>query len=175
MVLHLFLHMPKPTNKTELLTQSQGNYQRILDILATYSDESLLYNTFNDTKLFRNVRDVLAHLHHWHLMFLGWYEKGMNGEKPAMPAEGYTWRTLPDLNKAIWEQYLETDLATVRALFEDSHQQVQACIESHSDEELFTKKLYGWTGSTSLGAYLISNTASHYAWAYKKIKKTLPH
>lgn len=167
--------MPRPKNKTDLLQQSQANYQRILDILATYSDESLINNTFTDAKLYKNVRDVLAHLHHWHLLFLGWYEKGMNGEKPAMPAEGYTWRTLPDLNKVIWEQYLNRDLATVRPLFENSHQQVQACIERHSDEELFTKKLYPWTGSTSLGAYLVSCTVSHYDWAYKKIKKTLPH
>lgn len=167
--------MPKPTSKTALLEQSQTNYQHLNDLLATYSQESLAHNTFEGAALYQNVRDVLAHLHHWHLLFLGWYKKGMQGIKPAMPAEGYTWRTVPDLNKTIWEQYLSIDLVTVQGLFHDSHQQVQQCILQHSNEELFTKKRYPWTGSTSLGAYLISSTVSHYAWAYKKIKKTLPH
>jgi len=169
------IHMPKPTNKTALLQQSQANYQRLIDLLATYSDESLVHNTFKGAALYQNVRDVLAHLHHWHLLFLGWYEEGMQGNKPAMPAKGYTWRTVPALNKVIWEQYLSTDLATIRPLFHTSYQQVQACMTQHSNEELFTKKYYAWTGSTSLGAYLISCTVSHHAWAYKKIKKTLPH
>ena len=35
------------------------------------------------------------------------------------------------------------------------------------------KKKYKWTGSTSLGAYLVSATSSHYDWAYKLIKKCL--
>jgi hypothetical protein len=46
-----------------------------------------------------------------------------------------------------------------------------ALIEAHGDEELFTKKRYAWTGSTSLGAYLVSATSSHYDWATKKLRK----
>ncbi len=44
-----------------------------------------------------------------------------------------------------------------------------------TDEELFTNKCYGWTGSTSLGAYLVSATSSHYDWAIKTLRplKTL--
>jgi hypothetical protein len=44
-------------------------------------------------------------------------------------------------------------------------------IEAHTDAELFTKKLYPWTGTTSLGAYLISSTSSHYDWAMKKLRQ----
>ncbi|HOP45228.1 MAG TPA: ClbS/DfsB family four-helix bundle protein, partial [Flavobacteriales bacterium] len=40
-------------------------------------------------------------------------------------------------------------------------------------EELFEKKRYRWTGSTSLGAYLVSATSSHYDWALKLIQKVL--
>jgi hypothetical protein len=46
-------------------------------------------------------------------------------------------------------------------------------IEKHTDEELFEKKKYPWTGSTSLGAYFISATCSHYLWAYDLIRKWL--
>ncbi|MEM7107806.1 MAG: ClbS/DfsB family four-helix bundle protein [Bacteroidota bacterium] len=44
-------------------------------------------------------------------------------------------------------------------------------IEEHSEEELFEKKRYKWTGTTSLAAYLISATSSHYDWALKLMKK----
>ena len=29
----------------------------------------------------RNLRDVLTHLHHWHLMLLEWYKVGITGGK----------------------------------------------------------------------------------------------
>ena len=118
-----------------------------------------------------NIRDVLGHLHHWHLLMLNWYKVGMSGEKPQMPAPGYTWKTVPDLNRVIQSRYANEDLWAIREVFSRSHYQVQSIINAHSNEELFEKKYYPWTGSTSLGAYLISATSSHYDWALKLIKK----
>ena len=119
----------------------------------------------------RNIKDVLAHLHAWHLMLLDWYTVGMSGEKPDMPAKGFTWRTVPDLNKEIQERYAQVMLDDVKGLLRQSYKTIVKMIEMHSDEDLFTKKKYHWTGSTSLGAYLISATSSHYDWAFKLIKK----
>lgn len=59
----------------------------------------------------------------------------------------------------------------IRQKFEQTHQQVHALMEQHTEAELFEKKRYAWTGSTSLGAYLISATSSHYDWAWKLIRK----
>lgn len=167
--------MPKPKNKKELLEQSQDSFEQLQGLLATYSTSSLENKLFTNAALYKNVRDVLAHMHHWHLLFLGWYEIGMQGQKPQMPAEGYTWRTVPALNEVIWKQYNNKELQKIQGLFETSHQEIMACIELHSNRELFEKKYYHWTGSTSLGAYITSATVSHYKWAHKKIKKTLPH
>ncbi|MEM6261534.1 MAG: ClbS/DfsB family four-helix bundle protein [Bacteroidota bacterium] len=164
--------MPRPKSKSELLEASQANYQKLLDLVDSLPI-SLAKTDFPPGTMNRNVRDIFAHLHHWHLMILGWYKVGMKGEKPAMPAEGYTWKALPDLNRKIWEKYQDTDLETARELYQATHQQVHALIESHTDEELFEKKRYKWTGSTSLGACLISNTSSHYDWGIKLIRKAM--
>ncbi len=164
--------MPRPKTKSELIKASQENYNTLMALIGSYPEEKV-NKEFPPGKLYRNIRDVLAHLHHWHLMMLDWYEVGMKGEKPHMPAKGYTWKTLPELNKVIWQQYLDKDLNTVKNLFNKSYQKVQSLIVQHSNEELFEKKRYHWTGSTSLGAYLISNTSSHYDWAIKKIKKSM--
>ncbi|UJH68480.1 ClbS/DfsB family four-helix bundle protein [Allomuricauda sp. SCSIO 65647] len=162
--------MPRPKTKDELLRLAHANFERLEVYVEDCPKEEQL-REFPKGTLNRNIRDVLAHLHHWHLMFLEWYRIGITGVKPEMPAKGYTWKTLPELNKEIQKRYSNTDLEKVKSLLKSSFGEVFNIIESHSDEELFTKKKYGWTGSTSLGAYLISATSSHYDWALKLIKK----
>lgn len=162
--------MPRPKNKKELLKLSRENYQKLNDYIDSFSDEEK-HADFPEGTMNRNIRDVLAHLHEWHLMFLEWYNVGMQNEKPEMPAKGFTWKTLPDLNKKIWESYKDGDLEAIRELLNASYAEVQTIIKRHSDTELFDKKRYRWTGSTSLGAYLVSTTSSHYDWAYNLIKQ----
>jgi len=164
--------MPKPTSKKELQESSQTNYKNLLVLVGSLSREDVNKEFIKGT-LNRNVRDVLTHLHHWHLMLLKWHEDGTKGEKPKMPAEGYTWKTLPDLNRKIWNDYQDVAIDEAKKMLDNSYLKIQGIIDSHTDEELFEKKRYKWTGSTSLGVYLISNTSSHYDWAYKRIKKSL--
>ena len=162
--------MPRPKNKEELLNLSQENYNKLITKIESISQEEQ-EKDFPPGPMNRNIRDVLCHLHEWHQMFLDWYDKGMKGQKTQMPAEGYTWKTLPDLNRKIFEKYRDTPLSSSKQLFKNSYEKVRAIIEKHSDENLFTKKKYKWTGTTSLGAYLVSATSSHYDWAMKLLKK----
>lgn len=164
--------MPRPTNKTELLSLSQKSYKDLNNFVDSFSEEDK-NKEFPPGTMNRNIRDVLAHLHHWHLLMLEWYSIGMKGEKPEMPAKGYTWKTTPELNKTMWEKYSNTDLQTARELLDKSFKEVLSLIEKHSNEELFEKKKYKWTGTTSLGAYFVSCTSSHNDWALKLIKKAM--
>ena len=162
--------MARPKTKAELLRASYNQFVKLLEFVNSFSEEEK-QRDFPEGTLNRNIRDVLAHLYHWHVMMLTWYQVGMNGDKPEMPAKGYTWRTVPDLNKFIQKKYSTESLTKVLDDLQQSHKQVLTLITQHSDEELFEKKRYSWTGSTSLGAYLISATSSHYEWAYKLIRK----
>lgn len=164
--------MPRPKNKLELLDQGERGYNDLIEFIQNLS-EPKKKQSFPIGTLNRNIRDVLGHLHHWHLLFLSWYEVGMNGGKPEMPAPGYTWKTTSELNVTIQEEYETMDLNEVIVSFAESYLSMKKIIEHHSDHELFTKKLYKWTGSTSLGSYLTSATSSHYAWALKLIKKSI--
>ncbi len=164
--------MPRPRNKEELLARSHETYQDLVNHIQALSVEQQ-HALFPMGTLNRNVRDVLAHLHHWHLMFEDWYEVGMRGEKPDIPAKGFTWKTTPDLNRVIQLKYSNTPMHEVLSMLDASHQRVHSLIGKHTDEELFEKKRYKWTGSTSLGAYLIGATSSHYDWALKLIRKCL--
>lgn len=162
--------MARPKNKTELLDLSKKNFESLMKFIENLSQEEQ-NNEFPKGTMNRNIRDVLMHLHHWHLMMLEWHTIGMKGEKPDMPAKGYTWKTTPELNRWIWEKYNDTSLEDAKVNFKSSYKKIRSLIEKHSDEELFEKKRYKWTGTTSLGSYLVSVTSSHYDWAIKLIKK----
>ena len=162
--------MPRPKSKKELTELSQKNFKALNDYIDSFTDKEKSAE-FPKGTMNRNIRDVLAHLHHWHLMFLEWYAVGMKGEKPDMPAKGYTWKDTPGLNRKIWKDYQGYKLENVREMLDKSFSDIQNIIRLHSDKELFEKKKYKWTGTTSLGAYLVSATSSHYDWALKLIKK----
>ncbi|SFG38912.1 Protein of unknown function [Ligilactobacillus ruminis DSM 20403 = NBRC 102161] len=79
--------------------------------------------------------------------------------------EGYNWRTYGAMNVAFWEKNRDVSEEEALRRLEESHHQVMQALEIFSDEELFTKSFYPWVGGC-----FISNTASHYAWAIKKMK-----
>ena len=162
--------MPRPMCKSDLLELSQQNFKKLLNYIENISQEEQ-EQEFPEGSLNRNIRDLLAHLHHWHLMMLEWYETGMNGEKPAMPAEGYTWKDLPALNIKINQQYTQCTLDETKEMVTKSYDDIQKLIDAHSDEELFEKKRYHWTGTTSLATYLISATSSYYDTVLKLLRK----
>lgn len=62
--------MSRPTNKEELLNLSQSSFKKLNDWIGMVSD---INQEFSEGYMNRNIRDVLAHLHHWHLMMIDWY------------------------------------------------------------------------------------------------------
>jgi hypothetical protein len=61
--------MPRPKSKEELQRLRQDNFNKLNDCINPYSIEEKLTRFLPDT-MNRNIWDVLAHLHHWHLMRL---------------------------------------------------------------------------------------------------------
>ena len=74
------------------------------------------------------------------------------------------------MNLEFWKKHQSTSYNDAKAILFDSHEKVMALIERFTNEELFEKKHFPWTGTTNIGSYCISVTASHYDWAMKKIK-----
>lgn len=163
--------MPRPKNKDELLELSNSNFNKMFELIESFDKEEIINGKIPFEDRDKNIRDILAHLHQWHLMMIEWYKVGMSGEKPNMPSKGYTWKTLPDLNQEIWKKYQTTSYEESLKMIKKSFSDIQILINKHNDNELFEKKKYKWTGTTSLGSYLISATSSHYDWAMKKLRK----
>lgn len=161
--------MPRPANKKDLLSLAADNYAKLMafvDALPADARERGFELNGRD----RNVRDVLIHLHEWHLLMRRWHDEGCAGGMPAVPAEGYTWRTISEMNREFWKRRQGTSLAETRRLLADSHALMLELIGGHSDAELFGLKVYPWTKTTTLGSYFVSATSSHYDWALKTLK-----
>lgn len=74
------------------------------------------------------------------------------------------------MNIEFWEKHQNTTLTDAKKILKNSHLKVMVLIETFTNDELFAKKIFEWTGGSTLGAYCVSVTSSHYDWAMKKIK-----
>jgi hypothetical protein len=61
----------RPKNKTELLDLSQDNFDSLMTFIDNLSIEEK-HLQFPEGTLNRNIKDVLMHLHHWHMLFVNW-------------------------------------------------------------------------------------------------------
>ncbi|MCX6084793.1 MAG: isochorismatase family protein [Caldiserica bacterium] len=160
--------MPKPTNRQELLDEAQKEYEALKKKVAEFTPEEMVRPGVIGVW---SIKDILAHLLEWQRMFMGWYEAGLRGEKPAVPARGYNWSQLPALNQDIYEWCRDAALDDVRSQLEASHRHMLEVAGSLSEEELFTARRHKWTGTSNMAAYVNSCTGAHYRWARTGIRR----
>jgi hypothetical protein len=171
--------MPRSTTKQELITAATTQFDKLFAMIDAIpeSEQTAVFCFDADAagkeahwKRDKNIRDVLVHLYEWHQLLLNWVAANQSGEnKPFLP-EPYNWKTYGNMNVGFWEKHQGTNYEHSRNMLNESHAAVLDLIARFTDEELFEKKYFSWTGTTSLGSYCVSATSSHYDWAQKKIK-----
>ncbi len=160
--------MPRPQTKQEIY-ETINVERRILDEeLANLEDTQM---EIPGTCEKWSVKDILSHLVDWEKRCLSWYRAGLRGEVPQIPDEKFNWRQLPALNHEIFLAYKDMSLMAVKEKYEVSFKEMMAMIDGMSEEELFNPHYYKWTGNGLLRDYVNANTASHYRWASKLIRR----
>jgi hypothetical protein len=87
---------------------------------------------------------------------------------------GLTWRDIRKLNDRIYRKHHRRSLKAVLADYNAFHQKMLELIEEVPDRDLVVIGRFAWTGPTwTLSDYIRANTASHYRWACKHIRKCL--
>ena len=162
--------MPRPTNKIDLLNASGANSKKLLSLVESLS-EAQQEAKFDFEDRDKCVRDVLAHLYEWHLLLINFIQKNLSGERTAFLPEPYNWKTYLQMNAQIWRKHQDTPLCEAKALLAQTHEKVMALTVNFSDEELFARGYFNFTGNLNLAAYVTGSTSSHYDWAIKKIRK----
>lgn len=161
--------MARATTKEELLQAGNDNFNKLFVLINSMTEEEQA-GVFPFEDRDRNIRDVLIHLYEWHQLLTHWINHNQAGKAVSFLPEPYNWKTYPEMNVGFWKKHQTTPYDESIKLLNDSHAEVMRLIKSFTNEELFAKKYFSWTGTTSLGSYCVSATSSHYDWAMKKIK-----
>lgn len=171
--------MVRPTTKVDLNLASEMEYQKLIKLLDSLSIEQITTPFHFDLDKEKgahwardkNIHDVLVHLTEWHKLLLDWVRENQRGNKQPFLKEGYNWKTYGTMNEEFTRQNQESTYEDALTEFITTHQQVMELLETCSNEDLFRKDVFDWVGGSTLGSYFVSVTASHYAWATKKIRK----
>ncbi len=138
--------MPRPKIKEELMLASKENYEKLNRFISQLSEDEL-------QTPFDFLRDQKKKEAHW--------KRDKNLRDVLIHL--YEWHQL----LLIW---VHSNQEGHERPFLPEPYEVLELIEVFSNDELFTKGVYKWTGGTSLGSYFVSSTSSHYDWALKKLK-----
>jgi len=160
--------MSRAQNKQQLLDFGEKEFHRLMELVGKLSSDQRDNEFIFDN---RTTKDIVAHLYAWQRLELTWYQEGMNGQKPAIPAPGYTFKDAPKLNEKLYQEYKSIVWNDLTKMLTKSHNQLLSIVNKHTDKELSTKKIFSWTGSTSITCYLASALSSHYIWAIDLIRK----
>ena len=171
--------MARATTKEDLIISANEQFDKLWKLIDSMSDEQQNI-TFSDEMTTagkeahwsrdKNLRDVLVHLYEWHQLLLNWINSNRKGEAKSFLPEPYNWRTYSAMNVEFCKKHQNTSLIDAKKMLKDSHKDVIGLIETFSNDELFAKKSFAWTGTSTLGSYCVSTTSSHYDWAMKKMK-----
>jgi hypothetical protein len=162
--------MGKRLHKNALLSEARRERSALDATLALLSRRQM--TAAGVTRGGWSVKDILAHLVEWQRMNLDWYAAGLRGQKPAMPAPGYTLRELPRLNDVIYRKHHRRSLQAVLRDYRTYHKRVVALIETVPERDLVTLQRFSWTGpSWTLSDYLRASTAAHDLWARTRIRR----
>ena len=164
--------MPRPATKADLIQASNEQFAKLRTLIDGMTDKEKSADIFPNERD-KNVRDVLVHLYEWHCLLLNWIQSNTKGKPAAFLPEPYNWKTYPAMNVGFWKKHRETPYTAAESMLKKTHKEVMTLIETFSNEELFSKGTFDWTGTTTLGSYCVSATSSHYDWAIKCLKKAL--
>lgn len=171
--------MARPTTKVKLIDAANMNFEKLWNLIDSMTDKALSthFDFSNDLKKKeahwkrdKNLRDVLIHLYEWHQLLLKWINSNLAGHKSPFIPSPYNWKTYGEMNMEFWQYHQKTQLEDAKVKVKKSHKDVLELVNTLSNEELFTKKFYDWTGTTSIGSYCVSAMPSHYDWAIKKLQ-----
>lgn len=155
-------------NKADFVETSGAEWERFMDLVSELSPADLIKPGVWGKGW--NVKDMLAHIHEWHLMVLSWHKEGQKGPI-SIPAPGYRWSETPRLNEAIYQKYKGLSAAEAVKKVKASHAKTMKLIGSLSERQLLEPGQFEWCGKNAISTYLAGAAISHYRWGQKKLKK----
>lgn len=169
--------MPTPQTKQELIQAIGESYAELMEVI-NQCDASVLEadflpsaskakcSTFSQGS---NMRDLLVHAYEWQRLQVEFVANIRKGTPRDFIPEPYR-KNYKEMDQVNWEKHQSTPFAKAKKLLEDSHKEVFELVDTFTDEELFGKKVFKVTYTTTMAAYFLSVTVSPYTQMTKKLK-----
>ncbi|WP_225049336.1 ClbS/DfsB family four-helix bundle protein [Lacticaseibacillus kribbianus] len=162
--------MAKPQTRQDLILSTYRHHDRLVaqvDALTAAQQATPFAFKGRD----RNLRDVFVQLAAWEHLYLDWSTANLAGTAKRLLPKPYTWHTTGQLSRKIQAAHAETSLSDARQDFESAYDTLMDQFDALSNEQLFLRGFYPWTGSLALGEYATLVSASHFAWASKVVAR----
>ena len=159
--------MSRFTTKQELVDDIAKERRLLAELLAQIPDEQKLVEVIDGM----SVKDFLADRAEWGRMVIGWYTEAKAGCTPAVPSERFKWNQQKELNAWIHDRFADIGLQEVEQDFADVQDLLDQMLEEITEDELFAKKYYAFTGKSDLATYVNASTTAHYRSARRHIGK----
>lgn len=153
--------------KSELQDAIQNGRLEFSELLSAIPEDRL------EDPLLENgwsVKDTLMHIVAWEQRLIGWVNAAAQGDRPALPAPGYTWEQMDELNERTYLQQKHRGLNDIMASFRGSLNLIFLALDRFDDETLNSKYL---GEETLLWRYFAENTYEHYQEHGEEIRAAL--
>lgn len=166
--------------KEELLMAVTNGYQELTTLIDS-TDKNVLEADFAPVKANakcttfeqgNNLRDILMHIYEWQRLQILFVENIRRGEPKDFIPDPYR-KNYKEMDRVNWERHQSVTLAEALTLLADTHAEVVRLIGTFSNEELFNKKVFKVTYTTTMGAYFVCVTSQPYGKAVKSLKAHL--
>lgn len=169
-----------PTDKISLKEAASEGYSRLMDILLTADHASLESNFLPPAKLAKcttfaqgeNVRDLLTHIYEWQRLQVAFVDNIRKGTPKDFIPDPYR-RNYKEMDEVNRLKHQSTSLQQAIEMLQKSHAEIMELIDTFSEEELFGRKVFKVTYTTTMAAYFLSVTSSPYSQSLKRIKSHL--
>lgn len=172
--------MPQPQDKASLIQQAQQNYLTLMNLIND-TDASRLEAQFQPLPPSakcttfaqgNNLRDLLVHAYEWQQLQSAFVANIRNGQPQDFIPDPYR-KNYKEMDQANWQRHQSTPLDKSIALLQGSHKEMIDLMETFTQDQLFEKKVFKVTYTTTMAAYFISVTISPYTQILKRLKSHL--
>jgi hypothetical protein len=140
---------------TDAIQEGRLDFDRLLNRFdADEMREAVLSNGWT-------VADVIAHIVVWDQRLLGWLAETAHGDDPSIPAPGYSWDDIDQLNEENRIAQQGRPIGEIMADYRASLSLIFHALEQFDDETLNSQ--YFPTESEPLWKFFAANTYDHYA------------
>lgn len=172
--------MAYPQDKKSLIATAQEDYEALIAALDA-ADPAALNTPFVESskpvkcatfQQGNDVKDLLVHILEWQRLQVAFVNNIRMGTPKDFIPDPYR-KDYKEMDRINFEKHRSTSLESALSMLRESHAEMLKLMESFSEEELFGKKVFKVTYTTTMAAYFVSVTSSPYGQSLKKIKSHL--